>query len=678
MNITSIKLGREGSCRSIRQLNMSIEQIKQADFKEKSLKAWAEKAEESLKGKSIETLSTYTYESIKLKPLYTKEDVDSKELTEFPGVPDFRRGISSLGHTGKGWEIAQTLSFNSIEELNTKLETAIQRGQTAVSFPVGGELFSDISGLKELIKTIGTNHLFSLNAGEYLKPFLAVLISALKESEIDGSATGFIAADPIAQATESGFFPADEETFMGEWEETVRTAVRSFPELRTVLINAAPYHNSGASADQELGIAIASGVQYLHYLIEQGWEVDKALNLFIFHFPVGSQFFMETAKLRAARLLWDKVGESYNGKEQARKMHISAETSFFTKTVYDPYVNMLRTGNEAFAAVLGGVQYLKTSPFNEAYEEPTFFSERVARNTQLLLREEAGLKHVADPAGGSWYVETLTRELAQKGWDFFLEIEEEGGLIAALKSGWLQSRIQTVMDKRKQDISTRKRSIIGTNVYANLDEEIKQATSSEKKSHYCSDSLTTLIQLCGKNQSLEDRLRTTESGDKIVALQQDRLAAPYERLRVKAGRLSDVDGRRPSIGLICIGELKRHKPRADFITGFMSAGGIKTMKSTSIVTKKDALAFIDENPSKYFCLCGDNEQYEEQGIEIVRELNKKHPEIQIYVAGLPPENDRSKWANTQVRNFIHVKSNCLEVLSALLDEMEVSSREGKA
>jgi methylmalonyl-CoA mutase len=370
----------------------------------------------------------------------------------------------------------------------------------------------------------------------------------------------------------------------------------------------------------------------------------------IFQFSIGGNFFMELAKLRAARILWNKITQVYGADTKDRGMHITAETSSFTKTVYDPYVNLLRAGNEGFAAVVGGVQYLHITPFNDITGSSQL-SERIARNTQNILKEEAYLQKVVDPAGGSWYVEALTKELAEKAWQYFQQIEAKGGMLEVLKSGWLQEEIAAVQTKREQDVFTRKQSIVGTNVYANLAESAGSAA----------------VQISNNPLSVDRSNRIN-----IRKINNVRLSEPFEKLRKISEEIKSKSGSKPKIGMICLGELKYYKPRLDFMRGFAAAGGIEAVDSGPITSLESAKQFILRQDTKYFCLCGSNDQYESFGHEILSTLNREFPDLTFYLAGLPEKDLQTKWASEGIKEFIHIKSNCYEILSTILIEMEVA------
>lgn len=617
--------------------HMKLDKMKEISFPISTLDEWANKAEESLKGKRIETLSKTTYENIQIKPLYTKEDTIQNVISQFPGESNYSRGIDRAGYKLKGWCIANKIPYQDLNQLIEKSRVAFSAGQNALSFDVTEKVFSDENSLKELLREFVGIGPVCIHTKEFSSPFIDIVLGLQNET---GKMTGFLGSDPIAEAaTKGGFNLGEEETF-NQWVETIEKADSSLQNVRTILVDTSSYQNSGANAVQEVGLALATGVFYIQKLLDNGWELKKALKKIIFHFAVGPNFFMETAKLRAARILWDKAMEAYGADEESRKMVISAETSQLTKTVFDPYVNLLRAGNEAFAAILGGVQYLSVGTLDEATGASTAFSERIARNTQLILKAEALLEKVADPAGGSYYVEALTKELAEKAWEFFLELENQGGIVEALRANRIQEKISEVRAQREEDVFTRKQSIIGTNVYANVAEKV----------------------------SNQEEVRIIQSTTAFESLEKQRLAEPYELLRKKAGEIAEKSGSYPAVGLICLGELKRHKARADFIHGFLAAGGIEAPRSGELLDTEAVFEYIQLSGLKHFCLCGDNNQYAENGVSLVKEIKTKYPNVSLSLAGKP----EAALNEAGVKEFYHLSSNNYAILAHLLKEMEVA------
>lgn len=599
-------------------------------FETYTLETWRQKSEESLKGKSIASLTKNTYENILLKPLYSKEDIELKNTGQFPSQSDFRRGQDTLGYLSSAWKVAQRIDAENGEELRKKLHASFERGQTAISFQLEE---SNLKDFETIIEGIYSTFDFSIEAGQHQ----AEVLSKLSKLPHCDKVSGYIARD-LLQSTSSGKLKQEYDS----WAEMIQSIEKKIPNLRTILVDTSVYHKAGANAVQELAATLSTGVQHLQELLDRGMSPQKILSKLVFKFSIGANFFMEIAKLRAARMIWSKIVEAYGANPEEHKMVISAETSTFTKTAYDPYVNLLRAGNEAFAAVLGGVQFLHVSPFNEPEGTTTPFSDRIARNTQLILKEEAHLKNIVDPAGGSWYVESLTNELAEKAWALFLQIEEKGGMAEVLKTGWIQEHISEVMKKRNEDIFKRKQSIIGTNIYANLNDHPLQ--------------------------------NVLESSKVNQALPNIRLSEPFEKLRKTAEKLKQ-SGNEPKVGLICVGELKEHKARADFMTGFLAPGGIQAVKSANIDHLEFALQFIQESNLHHYVLCGTDRQYDELALQLVHLIKTNHPHVRLYLAGLPEERKQVALQQAGIERFIHVKSNCYEILTSLLSEMEAAINE---
>jgi methylmalonyl-CoA mutase len=616
---------------------MSIETMKNASFPLSTNQNWIEKVEDSLKGKKFETLMKNTYENIVLKPLYSETDITAE--IGYPGVADYRRGIHSLGYHSNPWKVAQKVAYQTMGDLKENLLNALKRGQTALSFKLKNELFEEADQFEKLLFEFMRKASFAIEADGLQKSFLSLLHNGNENNVV----TGYVTEDPMAALVKSGTLPFAIDNYFNSWVQTIKDSHRFLPNLKTVLIDTTPYHNGGANAVQELAVALSTGVFYLEELKVRGLAPEELFKKIIFKFQIGSNFFMELAKLRAARVLWDKIGEAYGVSNENRGMEIIAETSNFTKTLTDPHVNILRSGNEAFAAILGGVQYLQVHAFNEL-DGITPLAERLARNTQLILKQEAFLQDIVDPAGGSWYIESLTNELVNNSWEYFLTIDEKGGLMQVLESNWLQSEIATLLNKRHLDTFTRKQSIVGTNVYVNLHESLQSLFKNDDKFLY------------GEEQ---------QSFHSIQPIAMQRLSEPFENLRQSACQLDNNQ-----VGLVCLGELKEYKARTDFMTGFLSAGGLLGVKSQGLKALLDAHAFIVESNLKHYVLCSSNENYNNIGLELLKQLKKELPKVHFYLAGLPEKETQVQWLEAGIRDFVHLKTNCFAFNSSIIDELK--------
>ena len=586
---------------------MKLSDMKNQSFSRRTLTDWEEAAEKALKGKGLHSLHTNTYEKIDLKPLYTEEDVPKRDR-----VKDYIPNIEGKLERNSKWFIAHPIKRDSWEELTTAVKDALSRGQNCLSFSIGDLKHEEqlYPFLKEMIGF--DTPIFSIDR----KTSLSIL--GMEDAPEWKGMNGIIGFDPLSEGEWS------DEGRLEEWMKVVEKADKHLPEVKTIIVNSAPYHNKGASATQELAYALSEGVSYIEVLRENGWTLEKATEKMHFHFSVGSHFFMEIAKIRAFKKLWQEVLSSYGLAEDkiSRSISISAETSRFNKSTLDSYVNMLRGGGEAFSAILAGVDYLVVAPFNEVSGEANPFSERIARNTQLILGEEAHLDKVIDPGGGSYYVEWLSEEVGKLAWKEFQEIDEQGGILVSLGNGSIQDHINRVRDARIHDLATRKNSMIGTNIYANLEETLPAARSNAG----------------------------------------ERLSLPFEDLRSRAQKFTS----KPVAGLIGLGELKTHKPRADFVKGFLATGGIHAHQSRECLSKEDLLHFVEETRYPYYVVCGKDEEYQDQLTMIVESIHQIDDSIVVDIAGKIPDGKRSEWDRMGLNGSIYNKQNILEKMEELL------------
>ena len=461
--------------------------MKFSEFPVPTYEEWRGVTEKSLKGKSFDTLLTKLIDDIILEPMYQERDLEGRVIAaNQPGEFPYTRGISSERRT---WKVSQELSAPTPHLVNEIAKHDIARGQNvyhivldenvkqAKDLSLEGDIQSgvpiyDRTDVEQLFSELDvTAQPIHFDTGEVSLPLLAA-VSSLLESESDlNKLEGVLAADPIHQLAKAGEVTYSLEQSYDHLATAARWAKEKSPLLRTVLVQTYAYHNGGASPAVELACALSTGVAYVQALIDRGIQVDDVGKSISFAFSIGSDYFSEIAKIRAARTLWAAIMAEFGGDEESQKMVIHARTSAFTKSAQDTYVNMLRGTSEAFAAAAAGVESLHVSAFDEAVQVPSAFSRRIARNTSLILQEEAHIDKTIDPAGGSWYVEYLTDQLAKKAWESFQEIERAGGMVAALQEEIVQKWVNEAWEKRLAEVETRKRTIVGVNQYVNLDEK---------------------------------------------------------------------------------------------------------------------------------------------------------------------------------------------------------------
>jgi len=466
----------------------------ESDFSPPSVEEWKAAVEESLKGASFEKLVTQTDEGIDLQPIYTKKDIENLPyLDQKPGFAHYLRGTVPGGYLGQPWEICQEIPYSLAQSFNEALKYDLQRGQTGINLLLDlaaqkgldsdsaaredvGKNGTAISTLEDFSMALANidieKHPLHIAVGFSGLEIIMMLNAFLKQHGKEISRVkGSIDTDPLGYLVIHGDLPISLEAAFDRMSLVSRWAGQQAPLLKTIGVSGLPYHNAGADAVRELAYVLATAVEYIDRLLERGIVIDDIAGQMRFTFGIGPFYFMEIAKLRAARMLWAKIIESCGGSRLAQKMTIHARNSFYNQTKYDPYVNMLRTTTEAFSAVAAGVDSLHTNPFNEVFGCGDEFSRRAARNTQVLLLEECHLDRLIDPAGGSYFLESLTHEVCQKAWMKFREIEAMGGMFKALVKDFPQVEIAAVHEKRKQDIIDRRSIIVGTNYSANVNEK---------------------------------------------------------------------------------------------------------------------------------------------------------------------------------------------------------------
>lgn len=601
------------------------------EFPIPSYEDWYAAAVDSLAGASFEkALTTTTYEGLTLQPIYRKEDAQQHTL---PGQPPYTRGNHP---TALLWSIAQAIPYTTPEAFNAALRSDLERGQDAInldgiSFSSTDELasaFADIDLTRyPIITTTSTNALpFVKLLFEYLGPSVAEL-------------RGCIASDPLGEQARMGTFPTRISTVYDEMAELTNWTIEHAPNLKTIAVNADVYHNAGANAIQELAFAIAGGVEYIRQMLERGLTIDTITPRMQFTFALGSQFFTEVAKLRAARQLWSQVIEAFGGSEA--RMNIHTHTSAINKTVYDPYVNMLRTTIEAFAGAAGGTDRMQLAPFDETLRQPDEFSRRIARNQQLILQHEVGLSRTIDPAGGSYYVEYLTDWLARQSWVIFQEVEKQGGLFNGLQAGYVQEQIAQVAAQRIANIEKRKDVLVGINMYPNLTE--------------------TPIASVGQPGEIE--------ATNIRSLRPIRLAEPYETLRQNAAAYHQRTGAKSYIFLANLGS---YRARADFTTGFFEVGGFEVINKGRFNSPEEAAqAALDSNAS-VVVICSTDDNYPQIVPPLVSQIKTHKPDMVVILAGYPQDQIEVHRASG-VDEFIHIRANCYEINRWLQQQIGVDS-----
>ncbi len=690
-----------------------------SDFEKPSYEEWREAATAALKGAPFEKkLLTDTPEGITLQPIFNKSDLEGiAHMGSVPGAAPFVRGSRAQSGPREPWEVCQSVSRATPKEVNDMLAREIERGCTGVNLVLDtaarrgvdpdeadeGEVGKDgvsmatAADLDECFKGIDVAGLpLTVNCGDAVLPFIALLGAHLKKAgKNPADLSGTVGSDPLGVLAQRGSLCAPVEHSFTEMSTLAKWAVDNAPGLRTVVVRTHPYHDAGASVVDELGFAIATGAQYMRVLVESGIPVNDAARQMCMEFSVDSRFFISIAKLRAARLLWSRVVEAFGGDEEHGRTHIHVRTSSRNQTKYDPWVNMLRTTTETFCAAVAGAESIDASPFDEAVREADEFSARIARNTQVILREEANLGKVVDPAGGSWYVEWLTDQLAHKSWDMFREIEKKGGMSAALSEGFPQSICETGAKERFGKLAVRSEVLVGTNMHPNLGEQKLDPRGPDHSALHASRSAqvaaartgVSVALKAGSEQVVDAAITAAKDGATlgeiahawrsgagegavVKPLQMFRSAQMFETLRERSENHESETGARPKVFLANMGPIPQHKPRADFTRGFFEVAGFDVVGNDGFDDPGAAADATVDSEAPIAVICSTDPTYPELVPPFVRRLKEKAPGVIVVLAGYPKKQIDSH-KETGVDEFIHLRADNHGMLSAFLDKIGV-------
>ena len=689
-----------------------------ADFPAATDADWRQAAEEGLAGASFDKkLVTRTPEGIDLQPIYSRADGEKLSLPEsWPGLAPYVRGADALGSRSSGWYLCQEPGSRDIGEFNAALQKDLLHGQNAVSLPLDSATRlgvysesaspSDVSDVGLSLSSvddvgralqgvdISAVPVFAA-AGIAALPFTALLTAWLtKQGQPASALNGAILSDPISEWLRRGSLPVGLDKAYDDMAALTQWANKDKLRLRTVGVDAGLWAEAGASAVQELAFGLATGVQYLQALHGHKISADEAGPRFLFSYSLGSHFFMEIAKLRAARLLWARAIEAAGGGAEAQRLVAHGRTTRWNKTVLDQHVNLLRTTTEAFAGVVGGCSGLQVGAFDECHRTPDEFSQRLARNIQIILAEECQLGRVVDPAGGSWYVETLTRQLAEKAWALFQDITRKGGMAAAIQAGYPQSLLEKTANDRLSAVESRRDGVIGTNLQPNLRERLPAAGTPNARPIVArpqpnAGARVALARLTSCDRSaLPTEMQAAFAqgaclGSVTAAIASNSAAAPavkkvtarrraepFEALRRRAEAFLAKSGARPKVFLATMGPRKQHAARADFSSGFFGTGGFETIPNKGFETPEAAAEAAIKSGAPIVVLCSTDETYPTLVPPFAQALKAAAKPPLIVLAGMPATPElQQQFKAAGVDEFIHVRANCAKLLATFQDKL---------
>lgn len=678
---------------------------------------WKAACEALLKGAPFEKkMFTKTYEGITFDPMYTRkhtEDILPKRV--MPGMGDYLRGVDAAGYIGKPWGIAQacdeTLPAENNELLrheNDKgatiyhivLDTASRAGVDARQAEKVGDTGTSVTTVEDMHVLLTGLDLAKfplyVYAGANAVPLLALVAAARRAAGEDmKNVRGIVGADPIGTLVTDGKLPASLDSYYDSLAAAARWATVNAPHLRTVFVRSDVYSSGGANDVQEVAAVLAAATAYLRALCERGLTIDAAASQIAFAFSMGANFFLQIAKLRAVRPLWAQIVKAFGGNAEAQKMRIHARPALFFKTVYDPYVNMLRNTTEIFSGVVGGIDSFESAPFDEPIRKGDEFSRRIARNVQIMLQEEFGLLQPIDPAGGSWAVETLTRQMKEKIWAAFQGIEKEGGIAAALRAGTVQEGIAKVLADRFKNADLRRDRIVGNNMYPNMTETLLETRAEDTAAlkaqrtkdieAYLSDidtkhrdetlaafkadgSVQNAVEAALAGATIAELMAALTAGkgaETVAAIAPHRWSERFEALRRRTEDYKAAKDDNVKIFLANMGPIPQHKARADFTTGFLQVGAFEVLGNDGFKTVDEAAEAARASGADAVVICSTDATYPEIIPALAPKLHKVLPQARVFLAGAAPKDLLETYKEAGIDEYISVRANCYEILEGL-------------
>ena len=600
-----------------------------SEFQAPTTQEWLDKIEVDLKGADFQKRLVWrTNEGFNVQPFYRREDLkDLKTPDSLPGEFPFVRGNKK---DSNAWYVRQNIVVDDVKAANAKALDILNKGIDSLGFKLPGKMVSkeNVEALLDGIYcdcievNFATCPKHSVELAQILVDFFAQ--KGYDKEKVVGS----IEWDPMQKMVMKG----KDVSSLLPLASSLVDVLKDYPNFRCIAVSTDALNNAGAYIVQELGYALAWGNEYLQQLVDAGVDVDLAAKSIKFNMGVSENYFMEIAKFRAARMLWAQIVKQYEPKcDCACKMVINATTSTYNQTLFDSYVNLLRSQTEAMSAALGSVHSMVVTPFDAPYEEATDFSERIARNQQLLIKEESHFDRIVDPSAGSYYIEHLTDALAQEAWKIFLKIEDEGGFLEAVKKGIVQDDINATNVKRHGDAAKRKEFILGTNQFPNFTEKSEGKRALSAAAGCCHG---------GNCEAPFKKLETT------------RLAADFEDLRIHT-----EETKVPTAFMLTIGNLAMRQARAQFSCNFLACAGYKVIDNLGFKTVEEGVDAALEANADIVVICSSDDEYAEYAIPAFKYLNGR---AMFVVAGAPACMEDLKAAG--IENFVHVKCNVLETL----------------
>ena len=602
-----------------------------ANFPPVSTDAWKEKIVKDLKGADYDKkLVWHTDEGFEVQPFYRAEDLEHVPHSKvLPGSFPFVRGNEIKGNT---WLIRQDIVVDDIGETNAKLLDIRMKGVDSFGLIFNPGHIPDEQEVERLLNNIRADVMELNFSCDDPYAVIQIIDQLVKKYNRDlDKVKGSLEFCPLSRFSTTGRFYVSEIDDFNTISKTF-VAGNLLPNFQLLTVNGSIFKNSGAGIVSELAFTLAMGADYLTFLTDNSHDIDEIAPRIRFHFAIGSDYFMEMAKFRAFRFLWAKVVNAYGvSHADYTKTFIHGSNATWNKTLYDPYVNMLRTTTESMSAILGGVDSLNVLPFNEVFDTPDEFSERIARNQQLVLKNESFFDKVADPAAGSYYIETLTTKLIDKAWELFLQVDEKGGYLEAFKQGFIQQKVHGEADKKNRNIALRKMSLLGTNQYPNTTEHL--------------------------DRSFVKSLEKTSTESSVDLLVPYRGAEAFEEIRLKTDAYAE-NNKRPVVWMFTYGNLAMRRARSQFAGNFFGVAGFEIIDNPGFATVEEGIKAAREAKPDIVVICSSDEEYADIALPVYKALKN---ETIVVLAGYP-QDLADKFREEGLNHFIHVRSHVLDEL----------------
>ncbi len=603
-----------------------------SEFPPVSTQQWEEMIRHDLKGADYEKkLIWETLEGIQVKPYYRAEDLIN--LSHLEIYSDESTNNRENRKSGNLWKIRQDIRVNDVKEANQQAIEAVEQGATSLEIITSNKNLMQ-QEFSTLLNGIHFDCIhFSISTCEHTYELFSYLIDEAKKRHYElNDMDGCIHFDPLSILTTSGNYAKSEKDDFESLKSILILGKEQLPKYRTVGISGYLFQETGGTSVQELAYSLAMANEYLVRLTEMGLSVDDIAPKMHFIMATSANYFFEIAKIRALRLLWNNLLKAYNPVNfEAYRTFIHCTSLKWNMTTYDPYVNMLRSTTEGMSAVVGGVDSISIRPFDAAYKKPSGFSNHIARNIQLILKEETYLDRIVNPADGSYFIESLTNSIAEEAWKLFQKIEAEGGYSEAFKKGIIKKDIEEIAQKRTLNLISRKDTLLGTNQYPNFSEKI----------------------LDNIDHDIINDKQKISSNPIAQPLKRFRGAEEFEELRLRTER----SGHRPKVFMLTIGNLAMRLARSQFSCNFFAIAGFEVIDNNGFYTIDDGVKEALAANADIVVLCSSDDEYAGFAPETYEKLGSK---VILVVAGAPACMEELKAKG--ITNFINVKSNVLETL----------------